>query len=135
MGVVVIFSVILEIVRSKRLKKYWLRSCTGREWRRHFPDSPKEDIRSFLKVFIDCFGFSVSKRLKFSPNDKVMDVYKTLYPTSRGDDLMELESFLLRLAESYGEDVADAFTPDSTLGDIFMMTRRINPNQTIEATS
>ncbi len=62
-------------------------------------------------------------------------LYLTLYPPGNVDDSMELASFLIRFNDAYGEDVADAFTPESALGDIFELTRKGNPNQAVEATS
>ena len=134
-GIGALFGAVSEIARRICLHKYWVRSCTGPEWKKLFPDRSKEQIRSFLAVFVDEFGFSRRKRLKFSPNDKVMDVYRALYPPGSVDDSMELASFLLRLQDVYGDEVADAFTPDSTLGDIFEVTTKGNPNQAVEATS
>lgn len=108
----------------KLLQKYWLRSCTGRDWRRRFPDIPKEDIRDFLEVFVDGFAFSSKKRLKFNPDDKVMDVYRALYPTPGWGDALELETFAINLEKKYGFDLAKAFDQDITLGRIFEMTRK-----------
>jgi len=54
----------LERERRKRLGRYWSRSCTGSEWRKHFPDVPKEAIREFLSGFVDSFIFKKKQRLK-----------------------------------------------------------------------
>ena len=112
-----------ELICWKRLRKYWSRSCMGREWRRRFPDSPKEDIRAFLEAFVDGFCFSSRRRLKFGPADKVMDIYGALYPPGSLADSMELGCFAMNLERAYGEDFSDRFTPDTTLGDIFEMVR------------
>ncbi len=84
MGIGAVFGTVLEIVCRKRLQKYWVRSCTRPEWKKRFPDSSKEQIRAFLAVFVDEFGFSRRKRLKFSPNDKVMDVYLRVHDIDVG---------------------------------------------------
>jgi len=124
LSISLVLSIIPELTQWKRLKKYWIRTCKGHEWRKQFPGSSKEDIRSFLEIFIESFCFRSSKRLKFSPNDKFMDVYRTRYPSNRIEDLDELETFQMELERNYGKDVADTITPEMTLGDIFDITRR-----------
>jgi propanediol dehydratase small subunit len=101
-----------------------LRSCTGRDWKRRFPEVPKEDIRDFLEVFVDGFAFSRKKRLKFNPDDKVMDVYQAKYPTPGWPDSLELETFARNLERRYGFDLAKVFDEAMTLGRIFEMTRK-----------
>ena len=76
--IVMIKALPIEKERKRRLRVYWDRACTGIAWRRRFPDVPKEDIRKFLDAFVDGFAFKTSQRLKFVPDDKVMDVYRSL---------------------------------------------------------
>ncbi|MFH1717320.1 MAG: hypothetical protein ABIF19_08225 [Planctomycetota bacterium] len=73
---------------------------------------------------MDAFAFSSRRRLKFRPNDKVMDVYAALYPPGSLCDSMELECFEMNLEKAYGEDLSGRFTSNTTLGDIFEMVRR-----------
>jgi hypothetical protein len=136
-GVIIGIAIIVAIAiipfereRRKRLGAYWQRSCTGAEWRNRFPDEPKEAIREFLQVFVDGFAFSSKKRLNFSPNDKVMDVYMALYPSTGWADALELETLAINLEEKYGLDLTKVEYHEITLGQLFEMTR--NPNQKME---
>ena len=131
MGIVAIFSISFEIARKKRLQKYWLRSCMGSKWRKAFPNCQKDDIRAFLQVFVDAFGFSNHKRLQFEPDDKVMDIYQAIYPPGSAFDSMELESFALRFERKYGIDLTLSRNLDFTLGQLFEMTK--NPNYVSQA--
>ena len=123
---VAIASIRFKRERKKRLGAYWQRSCTGTEWRNRFPDVPKEAIREFLQVFVDAFGFSNKKRLKFSPDDKVLDVYRALYPSAGWADALELETFAINLEEKYGLDLAKAEDDEITLGRLIEITRNTN---------
>jgi hypothetical protein len=116
-----IFPVQLRIRRNMR--RYWDRACTGVQWRRRFPDAPKSEIRSFLDLFVEAFAFRQSQRLCFAPDDKVMDVYHTLYPEKFMADALELETLAMRLSERYGIDAGGLWREDITLGELFTHTR------------
>jgi hypothetical protein len=106
------------------MRSYWTRACTGAEWKRRFPLVPKDDIREFLKAFVDAFAFSRTRGLRFMPDDRVMDVYRTLYPPKWTlADSMELESLALRFQKHYGIDLVPLWRNDLTLGDLFALTR------------
>jgi len=116
--------------RRKRLDRYWRRSCTGSEWQRAFPNVSKDLIRDFLESFTNGFAFRNKRRLKFSPDDKIMDIYKALYPSNDwiGGDALELETFSMILEEDYKINLTVVLTDDLTLGQLFEMATRINPN-------
>jgi hypothetical protein len=119
--------------RRRRLDRYRTRSCTGSEWRRAFPNASKDSIRDFLESFTNGFAFRSKRRLKFSPDDKIMDIYKAHYPSNdwiRGDAL-ELETFSMILEEDYKINLADVLTDDLTLGQLFEMAARTNPNNRV----
>lgn len=119
--------------RRRRLDRYWTRSGTGSEWRRAFPNASKDSIRDFLESFTNGFAFRKKRRLKFSPDDKIMDIYKALYPSNDwiGGDALELEMFSKILEEDYKINLADVLTDDLTLGQLFEMATRINPNNRV----
>jgi propanediol dehydratase small subunit len=127
-GFMIVVSVLIalpaELKRRRLLKRFWSRSCTGRQWRRCFPDASNEAIREFLESFADAFAFSSEKRLKFGPDDNVMDVYRSLYPYSWQPDAMELELLACNLEDRYGFDITRINDFDITLGQIFEMTRK-----------
>lgn len=116
--------------RKRLLQSYWSRNCTGSEWRSEFPTDNKDAIRDFLEAFTDGFAFSSKKRLKFGPNDKVMDLYRALYPEPGWADSLELETFSANLEDKYGLDLENVDDHDITLGRLFEMTR--NPNNQIQ---
>ena len=129
---VMIAAIPVERERKRRLQRYWNRLCTGPAWRKRFPDVPKQAIREFLDTFVDGFAFSVRKRLKFSPDDKVMDIYRALYPSPGWADSMELEMFAMNLEEQYGLDLSTIEDHEITLGRLFEITR--NPNKLLQRT-
>jgi len=91
----------------------------GIRWRRRFPESPKTEIREFLSTLVDAFGFRQSRRCCFSPDDKLMDVYRALYPPGSIADNMELETFSLKLEKRYGIDFLALWREDITLGELY----------------
>ncbi|MDD5708005.1 MAG: hypothetical protein PHR35_18965 [Kiritimatiellae bacterium] len=124
---VMILALPVERESKRRLQHYWYRMCTGREWRRRFPNATKDEIRRFLEAFVDGFAFKSSQRLKFGPNDKVMDIYRALYPSTGWPDALEVETFARNLKREYAFDLAKVEDRDVTLGQLFTMTR--NPKK------
>jgi len=132
-AIVMIAAIPVERESRRRLKQYWIRKCMGREWRRQFPEIPKADIRRFLDAFVDGFAFKSKNRLRFRPDDKVMDVYRALYPSKGWPDALELETFAQNLEREYSFDLAKVIDPNVTLGQLLGMIR--NPNQASEVTA
>lgn len=102
---------------------YHGRTCTGRAWRRAFPDAPKETIRQYLECFVDGMAFSSTTKLKFHPNDQVLDVYRAIYGgrTPFGD-AMECETFLENLESGFGKSIDELLAvwhSEVTLGELF----------------
>ncbi|MBM4047102.1 MAG: hypothetical protein FJ279_18525 [Planctomycetes bacterium] len=127
----VVMAISTERERRRRLGVFWSRSCLGRQWRTRFPDATKDEIRGFLDTFVDAFGYSKKKRLKFGPDDKVMDVYQAEYPSPPLADDMELEQLVMNVQERYGLDLCSVWKADMTLGQVFEVARKGNPNQGI----
>ena len=121
--IVILLSIPAELRRRRNLNKYWARSCTGKRWKTLFPDIPKDDIRDFLEQFVDGFAFSSKKRLKFEPDDKVMEVYQSIYPQQGFADALELETFAINLEKKYGLKLENILNSEITLGQIFKLTR------------
>lgn len=120
----------IVIKRRKALKIYWGRRCTGKLWRSRFPEADTEDIRRFLQVFVDGFAFRERWRLKFSPDDDIMDIYRALNPERGWPDAMELETLTEMLQQEYGIDLAKLWREGMTLGSVFELTqeRKSQPN-------
>jgi propanediol dehydratase small subunit len=109
--------------RRQALVRYWTRACMGIRWRRRFPEAPKPEIREFLDIFTDAFGFSRARRCYFSPDDRVLEVYRALYPDRFMADYMELETLESRLRQRYGIDMQGFWREDITLGEVFSFTK------------
>jgi propanediol dehydratase small subunit len=123
--VAAIYSGILcEVCRARALRPYWERGCMGIRWRRRFPEDPKFEIREFLRLFIESFLLKKPRLSRFSPDDRVMDVYRALYPPGGSlADAMELETFAMEVKKRYKIDLAPIWRQDITLGEVYSLTR------------
>lgn len=108
---------------SQGPKPYRARICQGQHWRDTFPTQDKKDIRLFLECLTMGMGLSPKLALKFRPNDKVLDIYKSLYggkvPIA---DNMECEEFLDALSDCFDvniEQIHAIWNEDITLGDLY----------------
>lgn len=119
------FIVSMAQARQRRsfLQPFWDRSCTGIRWKRRFPDSSAAQIREFLDLFVGAFAFPKNRRLCFSPDDKVLGIYRGLYPDKFMADCLELEFLTRRMRERYGVDLAAFWREDITLADVYAHTR------------
>ena len=95
------------------------RACQGRGWRRAFPRAPKTRIRTFLQVFVDAFAFNAGEKLKFSPKDRILDVYRAVYPSRWTPDSLEVEAFACELERWFGLRLESLWSEQLTLGDVF----------------
>jgi hypothetical protein len=115
-----VVAIIVAVCALRLPKRYRIRACMGKEWRRRFPSASKESIRRFLEIFaVEAFAFRPPHKLKFSPDDKVMDVYRAKYPLQGEPDSLELETLYAVLRKEYGYDLGKVWSVDITLGDIF----------------
>ena len=99
------------------------RGCNGKAWKIAFPKAKNDSIRKYLDCFVDGMGFSSKVKLKFHPNDQVIDVYRSLYSgkTPAGDN-MECETFLENLSISFGIEMPkliDQWYEQITLGELY----------------
>ena len=95
------------------------RTCQGRGWRRHFPRTPVKEIREFLLFFVKAFAFTDNEKLKLNPNDKILEIYKALYPTPWMPDTLEFETLERDLWKKYAVELGKIWRDDLTLGDLF----------------
>jgi hypothetical protein len=115
-----------ELKRRRLLQeRYWDRVCTGKDWKRRFPTASKTEIREFLVLFVDAFAFPRKRRLCFSPDDRVIDIYRTIYPSNGGADALEMETLVDMIEERYGVEVAKFGRDGITLGEIYEHTHRV----------
>ncbi len=101
------------------------RPCQGRAWRRAFPHASKEEIRDFLSMFAGSFLLHAGERLRFAPEDRILDIHTARYPRQGGlgVDAMELEVLALEAASRYGVDLEAAWSEHLTLGNLFAACR------------
>ena len=104
-------------------KKYRMRSCTGRNWKKAFPDTPNHEIRKFLLLFTDAFASSSNNKLKFEPEDKIIDIYRELYPSKWMADALEVETLADDIEKEYGVKSNKFWHDNVTLGDIFKVVK------------
>ena len=107
---------------NRRLNVYWSRACAGRAWKRAYPAAGKREIRRFLRVFVDAFGFPQSRVLRFLPSDRVLSIYRSIYPSESMLDALELETFAGDLSNTYRVDLVSMWCENLTLGEIFSKT-------------
>jgi len=110
--------------RGIALGEYWRRACTGPSWHRAYPTAATEEIRHFLYQFVDAFGFRRRRALQFLPSDRVLAVYRALYPNKNWPDALELETFAISLKRRYDLDLRKLWREDLTLGEIFETIHR-----------
>lgn len=118
-------SVLWSVLFSGRLPKpYFNRTCQGKGWRNAFPMSSKQDIREFLSVFVDAFAFSQTERLKLNPDDQVLQIYRTIYPSKWTPDALEVETLAKGIEAKYGFSLESIWHEQLTLGELFRVTQR-----------
>ena len=96
------------------------RPCQGRAWNQRFPDTSKDQIRSFLGVFASSFDLHPSQRMNFAPDDRIMDVYTARYLYRSGVDAMELEILAREVQRRYGVNISAFWSDRLTLGELFL---------------
>jgi hypothetical protein len=104
---------------SRLPSPYGDRICEGKSWRRAFPDAPKEEIRDFLTTFIDAFGFPKEEKLKIRPEDKILNVYRSIYTSKNMPDSLELETLARDVKDEYGLEMTTLWSERLTLGELF----------------
>lgn len=95
------------------------RNCQGTDWVRSFPSASTDDIREFLRVFVESFAFRDTEKLKLNPSDSIMGIYKALYPSSSTPDALEMNVLARDVERKYGLRLADVWRDGFTLGELF----------------
>lgn len=103
-------------------RHYRFRSCQGQGWRRAFPAASKKQIREFLALFSEAFAFRDSDKLKFSPGDNLLQIYRRLHPQRWLPDALEFETLAADLKQRYALDLNALWSDQLTLGELFDRT-------------
>ncbi len=121
---VVVTSLLLAVFFGGRLpRRYRDRKCQGAAWRDAFPTVPKEAIRDFLSMFVDAFAIKRTEQLQFAPTDRILDVYRAIYPSRLLADNLELETLADQLEQRFGFRLESIWDEQTTMGDVFTAVR------------
>ena len=74
------------------------------------------------------FAFSDNEKLKLRPDDKILEIYKALYPSKWTPDALEFETLAKDLQQRYSVELEKIWRDDLTLGDLFTECLRAMPN-------
>lgn len=126
LAALVLIGILWAIFVDHLPKQYMVRSCMGRAWKNRFPNVSKHEIRKFLDLFLYAFAFRPEHRLKFGPDDKVIEIYRALYPRPEWTpDSLECETLVRFMEKEYGVTFPEDFRgSEPTLGDIFEFVTR-----------
>lgn len=103
---------------------YRERPCQGRTWRNRFPQSSKHEVREFLVLFADGFGFRQREKLQFGPDDELLRIYGAIYPGNAwGGDALEFETLSRLFEKRYRVSLEGAWRDDLTLGQLFELRK------------
>ena len=94
----------------------------GRNWKKQFPNTSSDEIRSFLSFFAHSFAIQEKFKLRFEPEDKLLTIYETFSPPAWGIDALEFETLNDDLINTYGIKLDDIWKEDLTLGELFSLT-------------
>ena len=76
-------------------------------------------------MFVEAFAFKEYEKLKFEPRDRLLDIYRALYPHKWQPDALEFNSLNKSLQTNYGTDLSEAWREDLTLGQLFAHVQRM----------
>jgi len=77
---------------------------------------------------VKAFAFSDNEKLKLRPDDKILEIYKALYPSKWTPDALEFETLAKDLQQRYSVELEKIWRDDLTLGDLFTECLRAMPN-------
>jgi len=100
-------------------KAFRQRSCQGAAWREAFLGANKDEIRGFLSLFVSAFAFNDDQKLRLTPNDKILEIYRALYPSRWMADALEVETLAEELERQYGLSLQTIWHEQLTLGQLF----------------
>jgi len=123
LSIILVVSVILVIGLiwgGRAPEQYRHRTCMGRNWKKEFPDSKNEDIRNYLLLFVNAFGFKRDQILKFEPQDNILEIYNSIYPMKGWPDSLELETLARDIESNYKIDFISIWNEKLTLGELFI---------------
>jgi hypothetical protein len=97
--------VVNSVRERRRLLRFYGRGDLRGEWRARFPGVLEEEVGEFLRMFVDAFALPRRGEFAFSPDDRLLAVYRALYPRPGGGDQCEFEVFVISVRRRYGLDL------------------------------
>ena len=75
-------------------------------------------------MFASSFAFRQQERLKFGPDDQLLQIYRAIYPSAWEPDALELETLERSLKNRYGIALAEIWRDNLSLGQLFQVVRQ-----------
>ena len=75
-------------------------------------------------MFVDAFAFDKREKLKLSPDDAILRIYRLRYPHQWMADALEVEILAKEVQRRYGVPLDSVWHEQLTLGELFAHTRR-----------
>jgi len=98
------------------------RSTQQAAWDDRYQHNSPPEVEHVLDLICDIFAFHPGNRYQFSPEDRLLDIYRACYPSRWAwlqGDCMEIESLMIALDIEAAE-----LNPDASLGDLVELTIR-----------
>ncbi len=92
------------MLRTRLPKVYSNRVSQRTTWERSHPEAT-DVVEWLLKTVCQSFGFPPDSRFQFSPDDQLIEIYRSLYPRWRFWNLgesLELETLLMEVEKRLG---------------------------------
>lgn len=125
-GFVVSLSValVVNVLRERRrLRPFYERGDWRAEWLARFPEVAENEVSEFLEMFVHAFCLRQGSEFAFRPDDRLIDVYRAIYPGPGMADGLEFETFVMSVERRYGVDLGALWREDVTLGEVFGWVR------------
>lgn len=97
-------------------------------WFRYFPDASGDEIRYFLELVVEAFVFSQNYHAYLLPDQSIASIYSHFHPVGNIDESLEIESLQLMIDREYGCDLAQSWSNQLTLAELFSAVRFVVPH-------
>ncbi len=81
-----------------------------------------------MALFVGAFAFPDKEKLKFGPDDKILSIYRALYPSRWMPDALEVETLAKGIESRYGLSFLRVWNENLTLGELFANVREGQPS-------
>jgi propanediol dehydratase small subunit len=96
------------------------RPCSGRDWRRRFPDLSRESLREFLIICsANFYLFGKKNSLKLTPDDRIRAI-----GLACGADGCDYDEFCSAMSTFYHIDLNELWYEEMTFGELLTLASR-----------